>query len=76
MNPETASHILLVSMSTSWELKKKRQKPKLIALTGTWLTKSDTEPKQQWKTRRTNLEESYGLAKCSHFLSTPRDNER
>ena len=58
MNPKTASHTLLLSMDTSGELKKNHRIPKVIALAETWLTKSDTEPKQQWKTGRSNLTES------------------
>ena len=58
-------------MNTSGELGRKRQKPKLIALTGTWLTKANTDAKQQWKTGITNLKESYGIAKCSPKISMP-----
>ena len=75
MNPK-ASHTLKISMNTSRELGRKRQKPKLIALTGTWLTKPNSEAKQQWKTGRTNLEESYGIAKCSPLISIPWDSDR
>ena len=55
---------------------KKREEPKLNALKRTWLTKSYTEPKQQWKTGKNNLEESYGIAKCSPLLSIPWEFDR
>ena len=58
------------------ELEKNDKKPKTIALTETWLTKSDTEPKQQWKMRRANLNESYSIAMCSPKLSLPKDTGR
>ena len=45
-------------MITSGELGKKDKIPKLIAPTETWLTKSDTEPKQEWETGRSNPTES------------------
>ena len=60
----------------SVELGKNEKKPNFIALTGTWLTKPNTEAKQQWKTGRTNLEESYDIAKCSPLLSIPWDSDR
>ena len=77
INPKTASHTLIISKNTSVELEKNdRKKTKFIALTDTWLTKSDTEPKKQWKTGRDNLKESHGIAKCSPLLSIPRDTDR
>ena len=65
--PKEASHTLKCFNEYFWGIVKKRQEPKLVALTETWLTKSGTEPKQQWKTGRTTLEESYGIATCSPF---------
>ena len=50
------------------QLKKIDEKPKIIALTETWLTKIDTEPVKQSKRGIANLKKDYSIANYHPLL--------
>lgn len=58
------------------ELEKHDIKPKVIALTETWLTNTDTEPFKQCKRRKSDLKKDYNIANYHPLLSIPRDTGR
>ena len=58
------------------ELEKHDIKPKVIALTETWLTNTDTEPFKQCKRTKSDLKKDYNIANYHPLLSIPGDTGR
>ena len=59
-----------------FEIEKYDTKPKILALTETWLTKTDIEPIKQSKKGKANLQKEYSTAYYHTMLSILRDTGR